>query len=104
MLRVVQEALANAVKHARATRREVRVHEDRGTGMLCVEVTDDGIGPGPGAQVVADGEGRGLHNIRERARSLRGDLEVSPLERGTCVRLKISSVSEPEPDADRQPD
>ena len=81
----------------------MRVHEDRDAGMLCVEVRDDGIGPEPATQVAPDGEGRGLRNMRERARSLRGNLELSPLERGTCVRLKISSVSGPEQDADPQP-
>jgi signal transduction histidine kinase len=104
VLRVVQEALTNAVKHARASRLELRVQDDRATGMLCVEVMDDGIGARPAAPASASGEGRGLHNMRERARSLRGDLEVSRLERGTCVRLRIPSVSKPEPDAELLPD
>jgi signal transduction histidine kinase len=93
VLRVVQEALTNAMKHAHASRLEVQVRDDDASGMLYVEITDDGIGAAPAesaARAIAGGEGRGLDNMRQRARGLRGDLEVvSSAPRGTRVRLRI---------------
>jgi len=65
--RIVQEALTNALRHAHATRVQVRVR--RSTDALAVEVLDDGSGtPGPG--------GRGLVGMRERAERLGGALEA----------------------------
>jgi signal transduction histidine kinase len=94
VLRVVQEALTNAMKHARASRLEVEVRDDDAAGMLCVDVTDDGVGVAASARAVASGEGRGLDNMRQRARSLRGELEVlADPPRGTRVRLRIPSAS-----------
>ena len=94
VLRVVQEALTNAMKHARATRLEVDVRDDDEAGMLRVDVTDDGVGVAASARAVASGEGRGLDNMRQRARGLRGELEVlADAPRGTRVRLSIPSAS-----------
>jgi len=87
VLRVVQEALTNAVKHAHGTRLCVRVAHDDGSGALVVEVADDGIGtlaPAPVTHV-----NRGIDNMRQRARSLGGQLEVTAGASGTCVRLHI---------------
>jgi signal transduction histidine kinase len=93
VLRVVQEALNNAIKHARATHLGVRAIDEAATGTLCVEVTDDGIGTLPATRTVASGAGRGLDNMRQRARSLGGELELVAQARGTCVRLRILSDS-----------
>ncbi|MFF9848362.1 sensor histidine kinase [Streptomyces litmocidini] len=68
--RIVQEALTNVVKHARARTVDVRLaHAD---GVLRVTVTDDGRGPqgGPG--------GHGLVGIRERAAAHGGTAEAGP--------------------------
>jgi signal transduction histidine kinase len=94
VLRVVQEALNNAMKHAQATRLEVRAVNETGTGALCVEVTDDGIGTPFVAPTAAGSAGRGLENMRQRARSLGGELELVRRARGTCVRLRIRSNAE----------
>lgn len=66
--RIVQEALTNVTRHARATRAEVRVRID---DAVAVEVVDDGVG---GALV----PGTGITGMRERARALGGDLEAGP--------------------------
>jgi signal transduction histidine kinase len=88
VLRVVQEALANALEHAQATR--ISVHVRAQAGELLVEVTDDGIGlPAPGTPV----QGRGLANMRQRARSLGGDLETAALSPGTRVCLRIPAAT-----------
>jgi signal transduction histidine kinase len=70
MVRIVQEALANVRKHARA--RNVLVRIDRRDGFLALSVTDDGVGF---AQPV-NGDHYGLHTMRERAESVYGGLTV----------------------------
>jgi signal transduction histidine kinase len=83
LLRVAQEALTNVLKHARATRVEVRLrhHGD----MLEMEVEDDGRGLAAGPQR----QGHGLGNMRSRAERLGGVLEVRSGPAGTCVVLRL---------------
>jgi signal transduction histidine kinase len=64
---IVAEALTNAVKHAGATRAEVRAAVADGT--LRVEVRDDGIGG-------ANPGGHGLVGIGDRAIALGGRLDI----------------------------
>ncbi|WP_188194455.1 sensor histidine kinase [Nonomuraea sp. SYSU D8015] len=73
--RLVQEALTNAVRHAGATRADVRVHRERDCVTLVVE--DDGpTTPPPHSSL--PGPGTGLHGMRERARLLGGALSIAP--------------------------
>jgi PAS domain S-box-containing protein len=75
----VAEALANAAKHAQATRVDVLVRA--GDGVVTVEVADDGVG---GA---AAGKGTGLRGLRDRVEALGGTLDVeSPGGGGTRLR------------------
>ena len=71
VLRLVQEALSNVVRHARAERADVLVSAH--DGELVVVVEDDGVGAG-GAP-----EGTGLTGMRARVESLGGTLVVAPL-------------------------
>jgi signal transduction histidine kinase len=82
--RIVQEALANAVKHGAPTLATVDVSEADG----CVEITvrDDGRGFDP----VARGDGFGLIGMRERVALLGGTLEVtSSPGAGTTVHARF---------------
>ena len=83
MLRMLQEALANVLKHARASR--VGVMLNFSTQSLVIEVTDDGIGFDP-AQARS---GRGLNNMLIRARKLGASCVISHPATGTCVRIVI---------------
>lgn len=77
-LRICLEAVTNSVRHARATRCDVRVYVE--TPWLVVEVDDDGCGIGAAVPHV------GLHSMRERAQEAGGQLDVrSARARGTCV-------------------
>ncbi|MBC6461709.1 ATP-binding protein [Actinomadura sp. HBU206391] len=93
VLRVVQESLGNAVKHARPQTIQVRLAE--ADGRLSVEVRDDGRG----FEVDEAGEryGMGLDLMRERVAELDmdGTFEVvsSPGE-GTTVRVLLPSGSQ----------
>jgi len=86
VLHVVQEALSNVRKHARA--REVWV-EVQQTPQWRVEVRDDGCGFEPGA-VGPDEPHVGLRIMRERAQHIGATVEVaSVVGSGTCVVLKL---------------
>ncbi|MEU4427220.1 sensor histidine kinase [Actinoplanes sp. NPDC024001] len=76
--RIVQEAVANAVRHSGARRIEVRLgYLPDG---LSLTVTDDGHG-------ITGPPGNGLHGMTERARGLGGWLHATPRdERGFEVR------------------
>ncbi|MFD4354609.1 sensor histidine kinase [Nocardia sp. NPDC058518] len=75
--RIAQEALTNALRHARnASRVEIRVAE--GAGRLRIRVTDDGrIDPARPAT-----HGFGLLGMTERARLLGGTLRAGPTPEG----------------------
>ena len=73
--RIVQEALTNTLKHARAQAAEVTVCY--GPAGLVVEVTDDGLPAAPAGRRGPAG-GRGLIGIRERAALHGGTCEAGP--------------------------
>ena len=74
--RIVQESLTNITRHARASRIDVVVAEER--GALRVSVADDGVGS---AAEPSHG-GRGLLGMRERAELLGGSFEAGPRAAG----------------------
>jgi PAS domain S-box-containing protein len=79
---VVSEAIANVVKHARASSVEVDVSAPN--GRVVVQVADDGVG---GADPVA---GTGLRGLADRVAVLDGKLRIdSPPEGGTKVVAEI---------------
>jgi signal transduction histidine kinase len=89
IFRVAQEALQNALRHARAEHVWVRVSAFDGRVLL--EVEDDGVGFEPNA---AEARSRrlGLTSMEERARRLGGTLEIrSAPDAGTKVRLEARS-------------
>jgi signal transduction histidine kinase len=88
VLRIANEAVHNAVRHAAAGRVVVRLRD--GDGRLTVEVVDDGAGFDP-----TDPELRshhlGLTSMEERARELGGRLDIaSEPGAGTTVRLEVT--------------
>jgi PAS domain S-box-containing protein len=94
LYRVVQEAMTNVVRHARATRVDV-LAERRGDRVM-VMVEDDGVGFEP--DLLQRGEHFGLLGIRERAEALGGKLTVeSALGAGTTVVVEVASA-DPYPD------
>nr|WP_275404100.1 histidine kinase [Pseudonocardia acidicola] len=83
LYRIVQEALHNVVKHARATAVGIRFTED--DGGLVVEVTDDGSGPGVSSEGSGGGVPRdtlGLVSMRERTQRWGGRLIAGPRPSG----------------------
>ncbi|WP_205323686.1 GAF domain-containing sensor histidine kinase [Glycomyces sp. YM15] len=87
VLRLVQEALSNAFRHARARRVAVTVESER------ITIADDG--EGFDADEAAT-RGLGLLSMRERAKALGGDLDLktAPGE-GTTVTLELDGLTDP---------
>jgi signal transduction histidine kinase len=72
LLQIAREALSNAARHSGASRATIRL-EDRDGGLLLL-IEDNGRGFDPAG--VHGGEHQGLVNMRDRATSLSGHLEV----------------------------
>jgi PAS domain S-box-containing protein len=83
LYRIVQEALNNIDKHARASQVVVRgtVQSDH----IQVEIVDDGVGFDPSAAAASS---MGLHIMRERAESIGAALEIAS-EQGRGTRISI---------------
>jgi signal transduction histidine kinase len=87
ILRIAQEALHNALRHAKADNVTVRLRSD--DGELRLEVEDDGIGFDPSAPALRSRR-LGLTSMEERAARLGGRLEIeSTPGAGTRVRLGV---------------
>ncbi|MEZ5657286.1 MAG: hypothetical protein R3E83_01780 [Burkholderiaceae bacterium] len=131
VMRIVQEAINNVLKHAQASRLRIVLHEGLAppgnqpirrlaaaamhaqrltvgaeAGLsdavaqdafdtdeaadersVWVAVIDDGVGLPHGTR----SGGRGLGNMRRRARGIGAELQIMPAEPGTCVMLRIPS-------------
>lgn len=85
VLRIVQEAFTNILKHAQANTITVRTGEspsaDGQSVGVYVEIGDDGQG------FQAAGRGRGLDNMRHRAQRIGGKLDIASDTQGTRVQL-----------------
>jgi len=84
--RIVQEALSNVVKHARAQHVDVSLRRDIARSTLCIAVSDDGVGFDPTRMTV----GVGVIGMRERVVALGGQLRIRSFEsQGTELSASI---------------
>ena len=91
VLQIVREALSNMVRHARACTARVSLRGEA-DGAVCLAVEDDGSGIG--APPADSRNHHGLAIMRERARSMGGEIEIAPMdEHGTrvCVRFRAAT-------------
>jgi signal transduction histidine kinase len=92
--RITQEAMANVGRHAKASSCSVHLSANEATGLLVLEVTDDGVGMPEGRRA-----GVGMSSMRERVEELGGTLRVEPLGEGgtrvlACLRLPAKDANE----------
>lgn len=81
VLRLVQEAVNNAARHANASAVDVRIrHED---GSLLLEIADDGTFR------TNETPGNGLVNLRHRVEQAGGVFDIDVTTRGTVVRAHL---------------
>jgi two-component system sensor histidine kinase UhpB len=89
IFRIMQEAVTNALRHARAQRIAIAV-KPAPDSSLVISVSDDGCG---GVATGGDA-GRGLANMHRRAEAIGGVLNVlSPPGQGTHIVLNIAAES-----------
>ena len=92
LLRILQEATTNVLRHAQATELTVRtdtVRDEEERTCIVVDVADNGCGYTDVGQC-----GRGLGNMRRRAQMLGGAIDITTSPAGTRVRLLLHAVDD----------
>ncbi len=84
LLRLVQEALTNALRHSGGHQIQVSARYDCDPARLRLTVTDNGRGLRTGAR-----EGRGLGNMRQRAARVGASLQLHSDKAGTRVEVDL---------------
>jgi signal transduction histidine kinase len=85
LYRILQEGITNVSKHARAL--NVELSSFRRESSLVVRLADDGVGP---VGILNKQTGRGIDNMRFRARLIRADIQWLPNKpRGTIVEIRF---------------
>ncbi len=94
LFRIIQEALTNVRKHARAD--QVRIIFRKTAQQIEVEVTDNGIGFDP-QSLTPDRLSFGLEVMRERAFQVGGKIRIEAAPgRGTTVKIKLPRIAREE--------
>jgi signal transduction histidine kinase len=94
--RVVQEALTNIAKHARAEQVRLRVIENDADRTIRVDIEDDGVG----FRQEEVGEGFGLIGMRERAEIAGGRVDITSAP-GSGTRVQVDVPVSRWPEAER---
>jgi signal transduction histidine kinase len=88
LFRIVQEAIANAVRHAGASKISVRVfYEHR---RVRLEVEDNGRGFDPGRIPGPDQGNFGITGMRERAAAIGSQFDLQSGPGGTLIRVMVT--------------
>ncbi|WP_159441151.1 sensor histidine kinase [Pedobacter caeni] len=86
LLRIIQEAITNIIKHARAKNVGILIYEEEDS--LILTINDDGIG----LDEKRSGNGKstmGLQSIRRRVQSLNGQTKIHSDSKGTEITVSI---------------
>ncbi len=84
ILRVLQEALSNSIRHANPKNISLSAKFDAEANILKLAVVDDGKGFRPALP-----QGRGIFNMKKRAREIGADLDIETTDRGTQVSVTL---------------
>jgi signal transduction histidine kinase len=96
LLRIAQEAVANALQHAAAQTIELLLQVDAETVTLSIK--DDGCGFDPATAAAADGTHFGLLGMKERAAKIGAQLVIDTAAgRGTKTIVTVKIHSSPRP-------
>jgi signal transduction histidine kinase len=88
LLRICQEALNNALKHAEAKTIQITLNYSGQSVQLTI--ADDGCGFAPDLVLTGTGTHLGLRNLRSRARKIKGRLQViSQPSKGTTIEVRV---------------
>ena len=86
VLRILQEAFTNILKHAGANTVKVETGVAGVGGKVYVSVSDNGIG------LTNEHPGHGLANMRRRAQSIGGTLDIASAATGTMITLSLPNA------------
>ena len=86
VLRILQEAFTNILKHARDNTVKVETGVAGMTGKVYVSVSDNGIG------LSNEHPGHGLANMRRRAQAIGGTLDIASAATGTMITLSLPNA------------
>ncbi|MEU9113079.1 sensor histidine kinase [Streptomyces sp. NPDC048483] len=103
--RIVQEALANVVRHAPGAQTRVSVTATADGSRLTVLVVNSAP-PAPSAPLERNGTGHGLIGMRERVRLVDGSLDTGPLPDGgfrVAAQLPLAGPASAPPSAPASP-
>jgi signal transduction histidine kinase len=88
LFRIVQEALNNVAKHAKATQVDIELFEENGNVMMAV--TDNGVGFNTKEQNARSPDHWGLTLMQERARAINGEFLLrSVTGQGTQIVIRV---------------
>ena len=88
ILRILQEAFANVLKHARATRVMRRSRTAANQRRVFIRVSDNGTG----LDATTELDGQGMGNMARRAASFGGELQHGFDREGTTMQLLLPIV------------
>nr|WP_199157053.1 ATP-binding protein [Pedobacter sp. ASV2] len=90
LLRIIQEAITNIIKHARANNVGILIYEEEGNLILIIN--DDGIGLNE-KKSSNEKSTIGLKSIRRRVQSLSGETKIHSDSKGTEITVSIPLTS-----------
>lgn len=82
IMRILQEAVTNVIKHSKANNLYMKTGE--APGQVFIEIRDDGDGFENKTSA-----GRGLHNMQYRAKNAGATIAIETGEKGTCVKVVV---------------
>jgi len=86
LFRIIQEALVNTIKHAKASLINIDLTRKDSDASICIK--DDGVGIHP--SIIDNSEGVGWKNIISRVSLLAGDIDVnSQPNKGTSITIQF---------------
>jgi signal transduction histidine kinase len=86
LLYIIQEAITNILKHAKANSVSILIYQD--IGGLMLQIIDDGIGFNPTRKK----SGIGLSSIKDRVAALNGNLDILSMDnKGASINICIPS-------------
>jgi len=87
ILRMLQEALTNVLKHANAT--TIRVETGFDATRVWIRLTDNGRGFDVATERQRTDRGRGIHNLERRAATLGGQVQIESQAGATVVAVNL---------------
>ncbi len=86
--RILQEALTNVLRHAEATRVDIKINREN--GYLALSISDNGKGITDSEK--SEQQSLGILGMRERAHLIGGEIDIKGVEgKGTVVNVRVPS-------------